>query len=145
MRGESVHGIARARGPPPGGEGPGQVGLFRCSLIQDLLDQSLTTRERRRLAREVAEQEHTDPFGQLVKVSRGSIDRWTGHYRIGRFAALVPEPRKAVPRTRLPWERTIGYRPWRQSCLTVSCIHVVRRLPSCPACGRPPAATRSVV
>ncbi|MFZ3552289.1 DDE-type integrase/transposase/recombinase [Streptomyces sp. 4.24] len=76
-----------------------QVGLFRYSLIQDLLDQSLTTRERGRLAREVATKEHTDPFGQQVKVSRGTIDRWARHYRSGGFAALVPEPRKAVPRT----------------------------------------------
>ena len=76
-----------------------QVGLFRYSLIQDLLDNSLTTRERGRLARELAAKEHTDPFGRQVKVSRGTIDRWTRDYRGGGFAALVPEPRKAVPRT----------------------------------------------
>ncbi|MGW3199156.1 helix-turn-helix domain-containing protein [Streptomyces sp. NPDC001118] len=76
-----------------------QVGLFRYALIQDLLDPALTTRERGRLARELAEQEHTDPFGRQVKVSRGTIDRWTRDYRGGGFAALVPEPRKAVPRT----------------------------------------------
>jgi putative transposase len=39
------------------------VGLFRYSLIQDLLDQDLTTRERGRLARELASREHTDPSG----------------------------------------------------------------------------------
>ncbi|MFD7342290.1 helix-turn-helix domain-containing protein [Streptomyces violascens] len=76
-----------------------QVGLFRYSLIQDLLDARLTTRERGRLARELAEKEHTDPFGRQVKVSRGTIDRWTRDYRGGGFAALVPEPRKVVPRT----------------------------------------------
>ncbi|OAH15364.1 helix-turn-helix domain-containing protein [Streptomyces jeddahensis] len=76
-----------------------QVGLFRYSLIQDLLDTSLTTPERGRLARELAEREHTDPFGRQVRVSRGTIDRWTRDYRCGGFAALVPEPRKAVPRT----------------------------------------------
>lgn len=32
-------------------------------------------------------------------MSRGTIDRWTRDYRRGGFAALVPEPRKAVPRT----------------------------------------------
>jgi putative transposase len=47
----------------------------------------------------LAEKEHTDPFGRQVKVSRGTIDRWTRDYRGGGFAALVPEPRKAVPRT----------------------------------------------
>ncbi|MEV6319511.1 DDE-type integrase/transposase/recombinase [Streptomyces sp. NPDC051776] len=76
-----------------------QVGLFRYSLIQDLLDSNLTTRERGRLARELAEKEHTDPFGRQVKVSRGTIDRWSRDYRRGGFPALVPEPRKAVPRT----------------------------------------------
>ncbi len=39
-----------------------QVGLFRYGLIQDLIDSKLTTRERGRLAREVASREHTDPF-----------------------------------------------------------------------------------
>ncbi|MFD7877099.1 helix-turn-helix domain-containing protein [Streptomyces sp. NPDC059766] len=76
-----------------------QVGLFRYSLIQDLLDSTLTDRERGRLARELTEKEHADPFGRQVKVSRGTIDRWTRAYRGGGFAALVPEPRKAVPRT----------------------------------------------
>ncbi|WP_160502260.1 helix-turn-helix domain-containing protein [Streptomyces sp. BA2] len=76
-----------------------QVGLFRYSLIQDLLDPALTTRQRGRLARELAEREHTDPFGRQVKVSRGTIDRWARDYRRGGFAALVPEPRKAIPRT----------------------------------------------
>lgn len=76
-----------------------QVGLFRYSLIQDLLDSSLTTRERGGLARELADKEHTDPFGRQVRVSRGTIDRWTRDYRRGGFATLVPEPRKAVPRT----------------------------------------------
>ncbi|MBH1934119.1 transposase [Streptomyces sp. AV19] len=76
-----------------------QVGLFRYSLVQDLLDPSLSTRQRGRLARELAGREHTDPFGRQVRVSRGTIDRWTRDYRRGGFAALVPEPRKAVPRT----------------------------------------------
>ncbi|MGY6025434.1 hypothetical protein [Streptomyces spinosirectus] len=41
-----------------------QVGPFRYSPIQDLLDSTLTTRERCRLARELAEKGHTDPFGR---------------------------------------------------------------------------------
>ncbi|MFC1407508.1 MULTISPECIES: hypothetical protein [Streptacidiphilus] len=57
------------------------VGLFRYSLIQDLLDQDLTTRERGRLARELASREHTDPFGQQITVARGTLDWWTRHYR----------------------------------------------------------------
>ncbi|MGW1529772.1 helix-turn-helix domain-containing protein [Streptomyces sp. NPDC002159] len=76
-----------------------QVGLFRYALIQDLLVPALTKRERGRLARELAAREHTDPFGRQVRVSRGTIARWARDYRSGGFAALVPEPRKAVPRT----------------------------------------------
>ncbi|WP_406395205.1 helix-turn-helix domain containing protein [Streptomyces sp. NBC_00882] len=76
-----------------------QVGLFRYSLIQGLLDPVLTTSERGRLARELAAQEHTDPFGRQVRFSRGTIDRWARDNRGGGFAALVPERRKAVPRT----------------------------------------------
>ncbi|MFI5809242.1 DDE-type integrase/transposase/recombinase [Streptomyces sp. NPDC051561] len=76
-----------------------QVGLFRYGLVQDLIDSKLTTRERGRLAREVAAREHTDPFGRQVRVSRGTIDRWTRAYRQGGFAALVPEPRQVAPRT----------------------------------------------
>ncbi|WP_409474686.1 helix-turn-helix domain-containing protein [Streptomyces sp. HC307] len=51
------------------------------------------------MAQELADKEHTDPFGRQVRVSRGTVDRWTRDYRRGGFAALVPEPRKAVPRT----------------------------------------------
>ncbi len=38
-------------------------------------------------------------FGRQVRVSRGTIDRWTRAYRQGGFAALVPEPRQVAPRT----------------------------------------------
>jgi putative transposase len=76
-----------------------QIGLFRYSLIQDLIAPTQTTRQRGGLARDLAAREHTDPFGRKVRVSRGTIDRWTRDYRRGGFAALVPEPRKAVPRT----------------------------------------------
>ncbi|MGP3967683.1 DDE-type integrase/transposase/recombinase [Streptomyces sp. 6N223] len=76
-----------------------QVALFRYSLIQDLLDPTLSTRQRGALCRRIAAAEHTDPFGRQVRVSRNTLDRWARYYRTGGFAALVPEPRKAVPRT----------------------------------------------
>lgn len=76
-----------------------QVALFRYGLIQDLIDTKLTKRERGALARELAAQEHTDPFGRQVKVTRGTLDRWTRGYRDGGFEALVPAPRNVTPRT----------------------------------------------
>ncbi|MFE7793774.1 helix-turn-helix domain-containing protein [Streptomyces sp. NPDC057460] len=76
-----------------------QVGLFRYGLIQDLIDPKLTTRQRGKLARELAEKEHTDPFGRQVRVARGTLDRWARHYRAGGFPALVPAPRQVTPRT----------------------------------------------
>ncbi|WP_406502695.1 DDE-type integrase/transposase/recombinase [Streptomyces sp. NBC_01602] len=76
-----------------------QVGLFRYGLIQDLIDTKLTTRQRGKLARELAEKEHTDPFGRQVKVARGTLDRWVRHYRAGGFPALVPAQRQVTPRT----------------------------------------------
>ncbi|MFI6689643.1 DDE-type integrase/transposase/recombinase [Streptomyces sp. NPDC050485] len=76
-----------------------QVALFRYGLIQDLIDTKLTKRERGALARELAAKEHTDPFGRQVRVARGTLDRWTRHYRSGGFAALIPAPRQVTPRT----------------------------------------------
>jgi putative transposase len=76
-----------------------QVALFRYGLIQDLIDTKLTKRERGVLARELAAQEHTDPFGRQVRVTRGTLDRWTRHYRADGFEALVPAPRQVTPRT----------------------------------------------
>ncbi|WP_326790576.1 DDE-type integrase/transposase/recombinase [Streptomyces sp. NBC_00151] len=76
-----------------------QVGLFRYGLIQDLIDTKLTTRQRGKLARELAAKEHTDPFGRQVRVARGTLDRWARHYRAGGFPALVPAQRQVTPRT----------------------------------------------
>ncbi|MCY0927929.1 helix-turn-helix domain-containing protein [Streptomyces sp. H27-H1] len=67
-----------------------QMGLFRYGLIQDLIDTKLTTRQRGKLARELAEKEHTDPLGRWVKVVRSTLDQWVRHYRAGGFPALVP-------------------------------------------------------
>jgi lipid II:glycine glycyltransferase (peptidoglycan interpeptide bridge formation enzyme) len=76
-----------------------QVGLFRCALIQDLLDPALTSRERGCLARELAEREHTDPFGRQVKVSRGTIDRWTRDYRRRRVRRAGSRAARPTPST----------------------------------------------
>jgi putative transposase len=76
-----------------------EVGLFRYGLIQDALDPALSTKQRGRLVRALAEREHEGPFGAPVRVSRASLDRWIRDWRRGGFDALVPEPRRVGPRT----------------------------------------------
>jgi putative transposase len=76
-----------------------RVGLFRYELIQDLMDPALSTRQRGRRARELAAAEHAGPFGDKVRVSRNTIDRWARWYRAGGFGALVPQPAVVHPRT----------------------------------------------
>ena len=75
------------------------VGLFRYSLVRQAADPELTTRARGRLVRELAAAEHTGPFGARVRVSRASLDRWIRAWRGGGFDALMPDPRRAEPRT----------------------------------------------
>ena len=75
------------------------VGLFRYALIREAADSELTTRQRGRLVRALAQAEHQGPFGQPVRVSRATIDRWIRDWRRGGFDALVPPPRRVSPRT----------------------------------------------
>jgi putative transposase len=76
-----------------------QVALFRYQLIREAADPGLTTRQRGRLVRELAAAGHPGPFGQAVRVSRPTIDRWIRAWRAGGFAALAPPPRQVTPRT----------------------------------------------
>jgi putative transposase len=76
-----------------------QIGLFRYRLIQDLIDPALSTRQRGKRVRELAAAEHTDPFGQQVRISRNTLDRWARWWRAGGVAALVPQPARVHPRT----------------------------------------------
>lgn len=86
---------------------PGQVGadrardvaLFRYALIRTAADESLTTRQRGVLVRELAGMEHTGPFGERVRVSRVTLDRWIRAWRTGGFDALLPSTRAVQPRT----------------------------------------------
>lgn len=75
------------------------IGLFRYALIREAADPGLSTKQRGRLVRALAGQEHTGPFGDAVRVSRGTIDRWIRAWRRGGFDALVPSPRQASSRT----------------------------------------------
>jgi putative transposase len=76
-----------------------RVGLFRYELIQDVLDPSLTARQRGALVRELAQRAHAGPFGSEVRVSRQTIDRWLRAWRAGGFEALVPRPARVEART----------------------------------------------
>ena len=77
------------------------VALFRYSLIREASDESLTTRQRGALVRDVARGDHAGPGGQRIVVSRKTIDRWIRAYRTGGFNALVPVERLGEPTTPL--------------------------------------------
>ena len=76
-----------------------EIGLFRYALIRDAADPGLSKAERGRLVRALGEREHVGPDGRLVRVARGTLDRWIRAYRAGGFEALVPRPRVVAPRT----------------------------------------------
>ena len=75
------------------------VALFRYSLIREAADESLTTRQRGVLVRELAAGSHAGPDGRHITVARGTIDRWIRAYRAGGFNALAPVPRLGEPTT----------------------------------------------
>ena len=75
------------------------IGLFRYALIRPAADPALTTRQRGPLVRELAAGEHVGPFGDRVRISRVTLDRWVRAWRTGGFDALVPSTRHAEPRT----------------------------------------------
>jgi putative transposase len=75
------------------------IGLFRYQLICPALEEGLSTKQRGRLVREIADRTHTDPFGNQVCISRETLDRWIRRYRAGGFEALVPAPRRLAART----------------------------------------------
>jgi putative transposase len=75
------------------------VALWRYQLIREPADPAHSTRQRGRMVRELAAREHPGPFGQPVRVSRQSLDRWITSWRRGGFDALVPSPRQLQPRT----------------------------------------------
>lgn len=81
------------------GEQARAVGLFRYSLIREAADAKLSTKQRGRLVRALAQREHAGPFGTPVRVSRATIDRWIRDWRRGGFDALVPSPRRVAART----------------------------------------------
>jgi putative transposase len=75
------------------------IALFRYRLIQEVMDESLTTRQRGPMVRSLAARTHTGPFGQEVKVSRETIDRWLKAWRSDGFDGLKPRSRAHAPVT----------------------------------------------
>ena len=76
-----------------------ETGLFRYSLVQELLEPGLSQAERGWRARELAGRVHEGPGGRRVTVSYSTLTRWRRAYEQGGFDALVPPARQAAPRT----------------------------------------------
>jgi putative transposase len=76
-----------------------EVGLFRYALIREAADPALSTKARGRLVRDLADREHTGPFGERVRISRVTLDRWILAWRRGGFDALLPSTRRCDPTT----------------------------------------------
>ena len=76
-----------------------ETGLFRYSLVQELLEPGLSLAERGWRAREMAARVHEGPGGRRVTVSYATLTRWRRAYEEGGFDALVPSPRQPAPRT----------------------------------------------
>jgi transposase InsO family protein len=73
------------------------VGLFRYSMVRDVA--AMPPGRRGLAVRELAAREHLTPWGERVRVSRVTLDRWVRAWREGGFEALVPAARDGVPRT----------------------------------------------
>ena len=75
------------------------IGLFRYQLICPALEAGLSTKQRGKLVGGIAARAHTDPFGNRVRYSRDTLDRWIRRWRAGGFTELVPSPRRPAART----------------------------------------------
>lgn len=79
--------------------GARDMALFRYSLVRPLLDMRLSAQQRGELVRSLAAQQHVGPAGEMVWVSRSTLDRWARTLRQEGFEALAPRPRQVSPRT----------------------------------------------
>ena len=66
------------------------IALFRYGLVRPAADPKLSKAERGALVRALVAQPHTGLGGEVVQVSRTTVDRWVRAYRKGGFAALRP-------------------------------------------------------
>ena len=81
------------------------VGLFRYALIREAAHPERSKRDRGEMVRQLAANEHIGPFGEPVRISRPTIDRWIRAWRGGGFEALLPPLRQVSPRTRVAWRK----------------------------------------
>lgn len=72
------------------------IALFRYSLVREAADPALTTRQRGKLVRQLAERDHLGPDGSRVRVSRNTLDRWIRAWRAAGFGALLPADRSTA-------------------------------------------------
>jgi putative transposase len=76
------------------------VALFRYALIREAAHPERSKRDRGEMVRQLAANEHIGPFGEPVRISRPTIDRWIRAWRAGGFDALLPPLRQVSARTR---------------------------------------------
>jgi putative transposase len=91
--------MPRSRGEREREQWRREVALFRYSLVREPADPGLSKAERGRLVRELAAREHMGPDGRPVRVARTTLDDWIRACRAGGYEALVPKPKRVVPRT----------------------------------------------
>ncbi|BCJ79098.1 hypothetical protein MTY81_04710 [Mycolicibacterium sp. TY81] len=84
------------------------IGLFRYQLICPALDAGLSTKQRGRLVREIAERHHVDPFGSRVQIARPTLDRWIRRYRAAGSKPWCPNRGGWPP---APTSRCWSWRP----------------------------------
>lgn len=75
------------------------VALFRYTLIREAADAAIGPRQRGKMVSQIVAATHRGPFGEPVRVSRASVDRWIRAWRAGGFEALIPPARQVSPRT----------------------------------------------
>lgn len=75
-----------------------KIALFRYQLVRAAADEQITPRQRGPMVRALAGT-HPGPFGELVHVSKDTIDRWIRLWRRGGFDALKPQGRTQGPVT----------------------------------------------
>jgi putative transposase len=75
-----------------------KIALFRYQLIREPADDAITPRQRGPMVRALAG-EHPGPFGDVVHVSKDTLDRWIRAWRRGGFDALKPTGRTQGPVT----------------------------------------------
>lgn len=74
-----------------------QIALFRYQLICPALEPGLSTKQRGRIVRAIADRDHDGPFGGRVRYSRESLDRWIRRYRGGGLRPCPRHPGSPAP------------------------------------------------